>query len=140
MMRKKPMDKNNPTPIRDVQSSNGVTPDKAFSEGLGAQPPSPENQQSPKTESATEPPHKNKTPVGAIIVAIIVAGALAAATIFAYRQTNNLATETNTTETKEAATETEIENVSSEIDKTVSELDETEDFSESELSDAALGL
>lgn len=134
------MDKNNQTPITDVQSSSGVTPDKAFSEGVGAPPASPENQQSPITERVPETPHKNKAPVGAIILAIIVAGALAAATIFAYRQTNNLATETNTAKTEEATTESDIEDVSGEIDQTVSELDESKDFSESELSDTTLGL
>lgn len=140
--------------VRSPDQGGAVSADKAFSESVGnpgtqAQPPTdvvapPDNQQLADQPAAAEAPKnpapKTRAPIGAIILAVIVAGGLAVLTVYAYRQTNQPVTEDIPTETTQAVEGSEVDSTSAEIEQSISELDDAEDFTESELSDSSLGL
>lgn len=141
------MDNNDESsPFTDIQSPGqdpSIASDRAFSDNVGsptglASPPSDQLGVTPS--NASGPELKHKAPVGAIILAIIVAGVLAAATVYAYRQSNKPVTNQQTSETSDKLDETDVDKTSEDVDNTVNEMDSASDFVESELSDTTLGL
>lgn len=129
-------DNNNFSGAQFPKPDSDVTTDKTFSDSVDSSvtPASPVD-----ADKSTASPRKHRAPVGAIILAVIVAGTLAAATIYAYRQSNKPAV-TETAETSDTVNGSDVDATADEVDQTVNEMDSTSDFVESELSDTTLGL
>lgn len=162
--------KNPAQPVMDIRpsppsgpSQPSVNADTAFSESVKIPPPEPAAEArsnvtaEPRLAAEPEVPDTNqpqksqkpkkekgpRAPIGAIIMAIIVAGALAGVTVFAYMRSNSTSTDKGTENQDSANSEvqsSDVDDVTSEIDKSLNGLDDSKDFQESELSDTTLGL
>ena len=84
---------------------------------------------------------KVKTPVAAIVIALLVGGGLIGLTIFGYMKTQdkeNVATPDTTT--SETVTADDVNSTVTTTDEALEALDDTADFNEADFSDDALGL
>lgn len=92
--------------------------------------------------------HKHgKTPVVAIVVALIIALGLAGLTVFAYMKNKNsvkpeydATTQQPTVAKTTPATTSDVDATTKEVDTTLQEIDNAEDFADASLTDATLGL
>lgn len=92
--------------------------------------------------------HKHgKTPVVAIVIALVIALGLAGLTVFAYMKNkdsvkpeSDATTQQPTVAKTTPATTGDVDTATKEVDTTLQEVDNTEDFADTTLTDAALGL
>lgn len=94
----------------------------------------------PAASLPTELPHV-KAPVAAIVIALLVGSGLMALTVFAYIKNQQKETAgRNTTSTATAVEPAEVDTVNQAMDEELTKLNDTEDFSDAQLTDEALGL
>ena len=86
---------------------------------------------------------KHGKPVGAIVMAVVIAVGIAALAAFAYIKTNNTAQPASTQPTttqQDAATPKDVDDANSDVDDSINSTNEAQDFPDNDLTDAALGL
>lgn len=115
-------------PVMDVQAPKPNTP-------------APAKTQAPQSAGkALKNPKKGKTPVGVILVALLVAISLGALTVFAYMKTKDSAPVKPAQQTEQKASAQDVDNTTQGIDESLKAADDAADFNDSELSDTNLGL
>ncbi len=85
-------------------------------------------------------PPRARAPIAAIIVALIVAGGLAALTVFTFLKTQKQTQEKTETTTTQAVMPEEVDATTQAIDSELNTLNDTQDFDDSTMTDQALGL
>lgn len=109
------------------------------------QPAQDSSNQSPLAAAESVQKPRSKTPVLAIILAVIIAGGLAAFAIFTYVGSKDdkkaeSTTQQTATKTQPAATSSDVDAASTDVDNIMGTVNDTTDFDENAISDAALGL
>jgi hypothetical protein len=96
----------------------------------------------PQSAKPLKAPKKAKTPIGVIIVAVIVALSLSALTVFAYLKTKDSPSvkDNQKSQAQDRASAGDIDDTTNGVDEGLKSLDDTKDFNDSDLSDTNLGL
>ncbi len=117
-------------PVGDATPTKGTEPDPKSEPGNDnpmAIPPAPAGT------------HKG-APKAAIVVAVIIALALAALTVFAYMKTKNDSKQSVNDRASSSVTASDVDQASKDLDTSLNKADDTKDFPESDLTDQNLGL
>lgn len=143
--------------IAPVVSEAPTQEDTATSSTEVVEETNPRVETEPKTEetppeqpalAAVAKPHKrSRTPILAVVIAVLVAGAFGVLAVLAYRNSQKPATNTDTSqqstakeESTEKATPADVDETIDEIDKALNDTDDEADFDDNSLSDTTLSL
>ena len=119
-------------PVMDVQAPKAATSPASSA----AQTPAAANNKPLKA------PKAGKTPIGVILVAILVGLSLCGLTVFAYMKTKDTPVTNNgqNTQTQQKATSGDVDDTTDGIDESLKSVDDAQDFNDTDLSDTNLGL
>lgn len=97
--------------------------------------------QTPAAPKPLKAPKGSKTPIGVILLAIIVGLSLCGLTVFAYMKTKDTPKiNDQSSQTQQKATSGDVDDTTKGVDESLKSVDDAQDFNESELSDTNLGL
>lgn len=84
----------------------------------------------------------HKTPIVAIVLAVLIAACLAVFAIFAYNKSNEPAPakQNDTSQTEDKATEADVDEVIQDVDQTLNGANDETDFDTNSINDSSLGL
>jgi hypothetical protein len=128
-------------PVMDIQTPS--TPPDTLEDHKVSTETAPEAN-SPDPIATPEIPAKvgHGKPIGAIVMAVLIAVGIAGLATYAYVKTSNTAqpASTNQTTSDPSASTSDVDDASKEVDDSVNSVDEAQDFPDNDLTDEALGL
>lgn len=131
------MDQKNTSPANGSQGGGPVMDVQAPKPAASATNPAT---QAPAGAKSLKAPKTSKTPVGVILVAIIVGLSLSGLTVFAYMKTKDTPPVKQNTQSQQKATSGDVDDTTKGVDESLKSVDDTQDFNDSDLSDTNLGL
>lgn len=137
-------------PVLDAPPTAGPPAPSPLAEPPVEPSPTPpsghDDHQPPHSDTPAAMPHHSKTPVAAIVVAIIIALLLAGLTVYVYLKTKKdtpVPDDTPTTSQQSStpkATTSDVDQANSDLDASLKEAEASEDVGSNDLSDTTLGL